>query len=64
MSCSRTTDFVRLAEDAEHAGGLLYTDIDLLRNAPLEAVEAIARIDRHYEASEIGSTGEWLGGWL
>jgi len=57
-------DFVRLDADTEHAGIVLYTDIDFLRNSPLEAVEAVARIDRHYGVSGIRDTVVWLDEWV
>ncbi|WP_254543674.1 DUF5615 family PIN-like protein [Halomarina pelagica] len=54
-------DFVRMGD--EHAGIVMYTDRTLLLDAPLEAVEAITRINRYYTPAEIRNTVEWLDDW-
>jgi predicted nuclease of predicted toxin-antitoxin system len=53
-------DFARLADENKHTGIVLYTDVDFLRISPREAVEAVVRIDRHYQRSELHDTVEWL----
>lgn len=57
-------DFVRLADDHEQGGVVMYTDSRSLLESPLEAVEAIERIDRHYDAEEIRDVVEWLDNWM
>lgn len=56
-------DFVRIADDHDHAGILMYTDRRFLVDQPTAAVEAIGRIDRHYTTDEIRNRVEWLDNW-
>ena len=56
-------DFVRLADERDHAGVVLYTDRRFLLDDPLAATEAMVAIDRYYSAGEIRNTVEWLDNW-
>lgn len=56
-------DFVRLADECDHAGVIVYTDRRFLLDDPVEAAEAIAEIDRYYSPKEIRNTVEWLDNW-
>lgn len=57
-------DFVRLAAERDHAGIVVYTDRTLLLDEPVEAAEALGKIDRHYAPDSMRNTVEWLDGWV
>ena len=56
-------DFVRLADERDHAGIVVYTDRRFLLDEPLAAAGAIAEIDRYYSPDEMRNTVEWLDNW-
>lgn len=56
-------DFVRMADERPHAGVVIYTDRRFLLEEPIEAVEAFARIARHYTPDEMRNSVEWLDNW-
>jgi len=53
-------DFVRIGKERDHAGIVMYTDRNRSLDAPLEAVGAVDRIDRHYSPDAISENMEWL----
>jgi hypothetical protein len=57
-------DFVRLGEERDHAGIVMYTDRNRLLDAPLEGVGAVDRINRYYSPDAISGNIEWLENWL
>lgn len=56
-------DFVRMADDYDHAGIIMYTDRRFLIDQPTTAVEAVARVNRYYSPDEIRNQVEWLENW-
>lgn len=56
-------DFVRLADGHDHAGIIMYTDRRVLLDTPLNAVEAVRRIERYYAPEELRNVVEWLDNW-
>lgn len=56
-------DFVRMADENDHAGIVMYTDRRFLVAEPMIAVEAVAEIDRYYSPGEMRNTVEWLDNW-
>ncbi len=54
-------DFVRLADDVDHAGIIMYRQQD---HSAREFVRAIKRIDRYLGPAEFENHVEWLEGWL
>jgi len=52
-------DFALLAEDTEHAGGVIYNDQDLRTR---EILRGVVRIDNAYDSLE--NQLEWLEGWI
>jgi predicted nuclease of predicted toxin-antitoxin system len=53
-------DFVRLADEKEHSGVIIYTD---QKRPPREVLKAIRDIDDAYSGNLENRT-VWLGGWL
>ena len=56
-------DFVRLADERDHAGALVYDSPLVLVEDPLAATEAAVRIDDYYDHDEFEGVVEWLDGW-
>lgn len=56
-------DFVRLADERDHAGIVLYTDWQFLLDNPVAAAEGLVAIDRHYTTDELRNAVEWLDNW-
>ncbi len=56
-------DFVRLADERDHAGVIIYTDRRFLLDDPVDAAGAITKIDRYYTSEEIRNVVEWLDNW-
>jgi len=53
-------DFVRLADEKEHSGVIIYTD---QKRPPREVLRAVIRIDDAYSGNLKNRT-VWLGGWV
>lgn len=53
-------DFVRLADETEHTGVIIYTD---QRRPPREVLRAVIRIDDAF-SGDLENKTVWLGGWI
>lgn len=50
-------------QSVQHAGVVIYTDSNFLRNEPETAVRTIERVLEHYPPSELGGSVVWLPQW-
>ncbi len=53
-------DFVRLAEETDHSGVVIYTD---QQRPPREVLKAVIRVDDAY-SDDLQNRTVWLEGWL
>ncbi|MDZ7689334.1 MAG: DUF5615 family PIN-like protein [Halobacteriales archaeon] len=53
-------DFVRLADETDHSGVIIYTDQEV---SPREVLRAIIRIDEAY-TNNLENQTVWIQGWL
>jgi predicted nuclease of predicted toxin-antitoxin system len=56
-------DFTRLSETVTHAGIVVYTDPNYLRDAPESAVRTLERVFSHYPPAELTNELVWLDQW-
>jgi predicted nuclease of predicted toxin-antitoxin system len=56
-------DFTRHAETVDHAGVVIYTDSNFLREDPESAVRALERVFSHYPPDELTDEIVWLDQW-
>jgi predicted nuclease of predicted toxin-antitoxin system len=52
-----------LGEAVEHAGIVVYTDANVLRDDPERAVRTLERVLAHYPAAELANELVWLDQW-
>jgi predicted nuclease of predicted toxin-antitoxin system len=53
----------RLSETVDHAGIVLYTDSNYLRDDPEDAVRTLERVFAHYPPDELQDELVWLDQW-
>ncbi|MFB6189185.1 MAG: DUF5615 family PIN-like protein [Halapricum sp.] len=56
-------DFARLTETVAHAGLVVYTDPNYLRDEPEGAVRTLERVFSHYPPEELPNELVWLDQW-
>ena len=56
-------DFARLTETVDHAGLVVYTDPNYLRDDPEGAVRTLERVFSHYPPAELTNELVWLDQW-
>jgi predicted nuclease of predicted toxin-antitoxin system len=52
-----------LSETIEHAGIVVYSDVNFLRDCPEDAVRALERVFRYYPPEELHDEVVWLDQW-
>lgn len=56
-------DFVRMANERDHAGVVMYTDRRFLLDDPTNAAGALVEMNRYYSKDGMANTVEWLDNW-
>ena len=56
-------DFVRMADECDHAGVVMYTDRRFLLDDPMNAAGALVELNRYYSEDGLHNPVEWLDNW-
>ena len=56
-------DFVRTADERDHAGVVMYTDRRFRLDDPTNPAGALVEMNRYYSKDGMANTVEWLDNW-